>query len=135
MGRNLTSGTTANVLIVRPQQMSALVDARLSAFKSRLAVHITEVLPEQAAALGPAGLEAAIDRHVPEAMALGLESEHDLARYVDLAVTLGPAWRGDWTAPILADSNLTPSDRITEIFIQLPLHVKGSQALSEWWAA
>lgn len=127
------------MLIIRHEQLDAMAEARWSSFKGRVARHLVEVLPAETAELGDSGLAPAIDRYVQAARELGLTTERDVSRYVDLFVALGPSI-GDnplnnWLGPILGDQDETPSDRLSRAYGQLPARSPAHEHLAAWWVA
>jgi hypothetical protein len=116
-----------------------MAEARWMGLQVKMARHVTDVLPVQAAALGAAGLRETIDRHLRAARDLGLATERDVARYIDLFVALGPATEADlqasWLGPILADDQDPPSDRVSRAYARLTAHAPEHASLAAWWVA
>lgn len=127
------------MLIIRSQQIDSMAEGRWADFERRLAIHVAEVLPAEATALGPGGLAAAIGRHVQAARSMGLDTERDVARYVDLFIALGAAPGGvpldGWLGPILGDEDEAPGVRLSRAYGQLPARSPAHEGLAAWWAA
>ena len=125
------------MLIIRREQLEGLGTAQWRSFNARLAVHLRDVVPAQAAALGE-GLEPAIEHHLAAARESGFTTERDLARYVDLVVALGPGFgdlRASWIGRIVADPGLDQRDRISVVYLLLPQKAPECADLAAWWAA
>jgi hypothetical protein len=108
------------MLSIRPEQLHALTAPAREAFLARMLPHVKRYHPRQAAELGDDGVRDAIRAAVAAADRYGMRIEYDISRFIDLWFALGFDFdvspRHPWAAPLLAESRLTPSQRMDRLF-------------------
>lgn len=89
-------------------------------FEDRLVRHLQDAFPTRYAELGEFGARAAIRAGCSRAPGYGLRSERNVARFVDLMVTVGADFDSSpatpWAREILTDDDLTPDEKLEELF-------------------
>jgi hypothetical protein len=107
------------MLTIRAAQMEALARERAEECKARLRKMAARCWPEVCARLGDAGLRACVDDAFAACIARGIEREDDLARYLNIALALGPSFEADprypWARRILDDTSMRPAARIERL--------------------
>ena len=101
------------MLKLRKSHLDAFELHVVKLFTTRVAAHVKAVWPAECAELGEPGLPEMIQAAIKRAAALGLTSELDVVRYVDLAFILVKDFETNplalWTRSILADRVLAPT--------------------------
>ena len=87
------------MLTIRREQLEALAEARKRDFERRVRVHLEETQPELHDELGEETVRASIQWGIERALGHGLESEYDIARYIDAMYALGPEFDADPELP------------------------------------
>jgi hypothetical protein len=104
---------------IRDEQIKAFGEQRREAFARRLTIFLREKLPSKTEALPDQELLRRSRRSLAFGLALGLESERDLARLVLYLAELGVDFRASfpppWVAETLADEALPTKRRLEKI--------------------
>ena len=89
-------------------------------FALRVVSHVKAVWPGESAELGEPAVKDMVGSAIQKAAALGLSSEHDVVRFVDLAFILVKDFDTNplsgWTRPILADRKLGPHEKLDRLY-------------------
>lgn len=108
------------MLKLRKEHLDAFEVHVVNLFTARVAVHVKAVWPAECGELGDAGVMETIRAAVKRAAALGLTSELDVVRYVDLGFILVKDFETNplalWTRSILADRVLAPAAKLERLF-------------------
>jgi len=98
-------------LLLRETQVRALTEATQATFRYNAAEHLRRSFPAQCAELGEAELAETVRSGMEQARAWGFESAHDVCRYLNLLVALGPAFdEAPWARECLeADADTMPA--------------------------
>ena len=108
------------MLKLRQEHLQAFEAQVARLFAARLAAHLKVVWPGECAELGEAALDDTVRNGIQRAAAIGLTSEHDVARFVDLAFLLVKDFEtnplSSWTRPILADRKLAPEAKLERLY-------------------
>jgi len=100
--------------------MAAFEAHVVNLFLTRVTAHVKAVWPAESAELGDAVLGEIVRTAVQRGSALGLATEHDLVRYVDLSFILAKDFESHplagWTRPILADRLLSPRMKLDRLY-------------------
>jgi hypothetical protein len=124
------------MLIIRSAQVAALDAAVLAGFRRRLLAHVRQTLPGRAAQ-DDDGLLAEIDSAIGQARALGLETERDVARFVDLALGVGPDFVDQpataWVREVLGDRRRPGSGRLDAVYDRLERERPDLTSVWEAW--
>lgn len=108
------------MLKLRKEHLKAFDTQAVSLFGLRVTAHVKAVWAAECAELGDDAVAETVRNSIQRAAAIGLSSEHDVVRYVDLSFILA----GDldtnplaaWTKPILADRKLAPGARMDRLY-------------------
>lgn len=90
-------------MLIRPEQMQALLDARTGTFESDMLSHLQRCFPAECAALGEAGVRDTIRYGLERSRAYGLTAAREVCTYVDLMMALGRDFDQDPKLPWAAD--------------------------------
>ena len=92
----------------------------LERFKNRTYQHLIAIWPEECKSLGEEAVRASIQEGLTKARSYGLNSELDVARYIDLIYTLGDSFDCNpelpWAGAILRDDSLAPGQRLDALY-------------------
>lgn len=95
------------MLRILREQVDALRQLELEAYRERVLGQIREIFPAQWSALGEEGAGALVDRALGRAARHGCKSEGDVFRYVSLMLVLGHDFEEDpalpWVREILGE--------------------------------
>ena len=104
----------------RKEHLDAFEAQAVRLFTSRVLGHIKAVWPAETAELGDAPVAEAVSGAIKRAAALGLSTEYDVVRFVDLAFILGRDFEtnplGAWTRPILSDRVMAPPAKMDRLY-------------------
>ena len=107
------------MLTIRAAQMEALARERAEECKARLRKLAARCWPEVCQRLGDAGLRACVEGVFAACIGRGIQGEDDLARYLNVALALGPGFETDprypWARRILDDASMRPAARIERL--------------------
>ncbi len=105
---------------LRKEHLAAFEAQVINLFTVRVIAHVKAVWPAECAELGEAAVRESVRSAVQRAAALGLASEYDVVRFVDLAFILAKDFDtnplASWTRPILSDRKLTPGAKIEQLY-------------------
>jgi hypothetical protein len=99
------------VLVMRQAQMKALKNYTAQEFEARMVSHTRECWPEESERLGRENVLASIRKGIANAAKYGVESEYDVARYLNIMYALDHDFdsekdRFPWVKEILTDPDL-----------------------------
>jgi len=108
------------MLKLRKEHLDAFEAHVISLFTSRVVAHVKAVWPAEAGELGDAVVLDSVRNAIKRAAALGLSSELELVRFVDLSFILAKDFESNplagWTKPILSDRTLAPSAKLDRLY-------------------
>jgi hypothetical protein len=108
---------------LRKEHLDAFEAHVVSLFTTRVIAHVKAVWPAECGELGDAAVAATVRSAIQRAAAIGLLSELDLVRFVDLAFILAPDFDTKplcaWTRPIFSDRKLAPDAKINRLYQQM----------------
>ena len=95
------------MLKLRKEHLAAFEAHVVNLFVSRVMAHVKAVWPAECEELGDPAVTEIVKNGIQRGAALGLSTEHDLVRYVDLSFILSKDFETNslagWTRPILTD--------------------------------
>ena len=105
---------------LRKEHLAAFEAQVISLFASRVVAHVKAVWPPECAELGDAAVTEIVRGAIQRGAALGLSTELDIVRFVDLAFILAKDFDTNplaaWTRPILADKTAPPATRLDKLY-------------------
>lgn len=105
---------------LRKQHLDAFEAQKTILFTTRVIAHVKAVWPIECAELGDGAVADTVQGAIKRAVALGLSTEHDMVRFVDLTFLLATDFDTNplaaWTRPILADRSLAPQARMDRLY-------------------
>src|SRR5262245_30762955 len=105
---------------LRKEHLAAFEAHVVNLFLARLTAHVKAVWPSESAELGEVALAEIVRAAVQRGSALGLSSEYDLVRYVDLSFILTKDFETNplagWTRAIFADRLLSPRMKLDRLY-------------------
>ena len=108
------------MLKLRKEHLEAFEAQVVSLFASRVMAHVKVVWPAECGELGDAAVADMVRSGIQRAATLGLVSEHDVVRFVDLAFILAKDFETHplvvWTRPILADRKLAAEAKMDRLY-------------------
>jgi hypothetical protein len=108
------------MLKLRKEHLEAFEAQAVSLFAARVLAHVKTVWPEQYAELGDAVIRSTIQTGIQRAGMLGLVSEYEIVRFVDLSFILAADFETNplsiWTRPFIADKTLSPPAKLDRIY-------------------
>ena len=100
-------------MIIRQEQVDALVADRLRLFIRSLTARVAERDPVSAAVLSETELHARVQRAVDRSLAFGIDAERDVTTFVDLSFELGALLdeelEREWARELLSDPSRSGS--------------------------
>jgi hypothetical protein len=113
------------MLKLRKQHLDAFEAQVVSVFAARVIAHVKAVWPAECKELGDPAVAETVHKAIQRAAAIGLSSEYDVVRFVDLAFILARDFDTNpfaiWTRPILADRTLAPSAKIDGLYNRMEM--------------
>ena len=110
---------------LRKEHLCAFEAHVVNLFTSRVIAHVKAVWPDECGELGENAIATVVRAAIQRAAALGLTSELEVIRFVDLAFILAPDFYikplSAWTQPILSDRKLTPLAKLDRLYQQMEL--------------
>ena len=103
---------------IQDTHMDAFTQRAREDFAQRMKEHISKYFPEQAAALGPAGVGRVIELGMQRAKDRGITAEGDVSRYIDIMVVLGENYDREPWAKEIFDRQLGGSTRMNMVFAE-----------------
>ncbi len=111
------------MLRLRKEHLAAFEAHVVNLFISRVIVHVKTVWPAECQELGDPAVAELVRQAVQRGSVLGLSTEHDLVRYVDLSFLLAADFESNsltgWTRPILADRMRPPRAKLDRLYQQM----------------
>ena len=105
---------------LRKEHLDAFEAQVVSLFAARVVAHLKAVWPVECGELGAAAVADTVRKAIRRAAALGLSSEYDMVRFVDLDFILAKDFDTNplarWTGPILADRTLAPGAKVDRLY-------------------
>jgi hypothetical protein len=105
---------------LRKEHLAAFEAQVVGLFAARVVAHVKAVWPAECGELGEPAVTEIVRGAIPRAAALGLSSEFDIVRFVDLAFILAKDFDTNplaaWTRPILAGKNVLPAARLDKLY-------------------
>ena len=105
---------------LRKEHLAAFEVQVVNLFTSRVVAHVKAVWPAECAEIGDAAVVEIVRGALQRAAALGLSTELDIVRFVDLAFILAKDFDTNtlaaWTRPILADKTTPPTARLDKVY-------------------
>lgn len=108
------------MLKLRKEHLAAFEAHVVNLFISRVTAHVKAVWPEECAEMGDPAVAEIVRNGIQRGSALGLSTEFDLVRYVDLSFLLTKDFENNplaiWTRPILTDRLLAPRMKLERLY-------------------
>ena len=105
---------------LRQEHLDAFGAQVATTFTTRVVAHVKAVWPTECGELGDAAVLEMVRGSIQRAVALGLVSEFDVVRFVDLGFILVKDFESNpyaaWTRPLLADRALGPEARMDRVY-------------------
>ena len=105
---------------LRKEHLTAFEAHVVSLFLARVTAHVKTVWPGECSELGDVALGEIIRAAVQRGATLGLSTEHDLVRYVDLSFILTKEFETNpmagWARAILSDRLLSPRMKLDRLY-------------------
>jgi len=116
------------MLSIRKQQVDTLVEDLVAKFVRRMAEHVRNTYPEQAAAMTQEKLQAFVSDVIEQAETEGIDTEDEVQVYLDHALVLGQDFntKYDWAAEALEDLELSGEEKIELLVENRPSELSGS---------
>ena len=108
---------------LRKEHLAAFETQVVSLFTSRVITHVKNVWPAECGELGEPAVAEIVRGAIQRGAALGLSTELDIVRFVDLAFILARDFDTNplaaWTRPILADKSVPPVTRLDKLYLRM----------------
>jgi len=108
------------MLKLRKEHLDAFETQVVTLFTLRVVAHVKAVWPAECGELGDAAVADIVRTAIQRAAALGLSSEYDIVRFVDLGLILAKDFETNplsmWTRSILSDRTLAPGAKIDRLY-------------------
>jgi hypothetical protein len=108
------------MLKLRKEHLDAFEAQVVNLFIGRVITHVKALWPADCAQLGDPAVKDLVRSGIQRAASLGLTSEYDMVRFIDLSFILVKDFETNplsgWTRAILADRKLDPSSRIDKLY-------------------
>ena len=108
------------MLILRKEHLTAFEATAASLFAARVIAHAKAVWAGECGELGDPAVADLVRNGIQRAAALGLSSEHDVVRFVDLSFILAKDFDthplAGWARPILADPKSAPRAKLDLLY-------------------
>lgn len=108
---------------LRKEHLAAFEAQVVSLFASRVVAHVKSVWPAECGELGEPAVAEIVRGAIQRGAALGLSTELDIVRFVDLAFILAKDFDTNplavWTRPILADKAAPPAARLDKLYLRM----------------
>lgn len=105
---------------LRKEHLAAFEAQVVSLFSARVIAHLKAVWLAECAEIGDPAVAEIVRGAIQRGAALGLSTEFDLVRFVDLAFILAKDFDtnplANWSRPILADKTAAPSARLDKLY-------------------
>ena len=111
------------MLKLRKEHLAAFEAHVVNLFIARVTAHVKAVWPAECAEMGDPVVGEIVRNGIQRGSALGLSTEFDLVRYVDLSFLLAKDFETNplaaWTRPILADRMRPPRAKLDRLYQQM----------------
>jgi hypothetical protein len=108
------------MLKLRKEHLAAFEAHVVNLFISRVTAHVKAVWPAESTELGDPAVSEIVRNGIQRGSTLGLSTEYDLVRYVDLSFLLAKDFETNplaaWTRPILADRMVPARLKIDRLY-------------------
>jgi hypothetical protein len=108
------------VFKLRKEHLAAFEAQVVTLFAARVMAHVKAVWPAECGELGDPAIAEIVRSAIQRGAALGLSTELDIVRFVDLAFILAKDFETNplaaWTRPIFADKAAPPTARLDKIY-------------------
>jgi hypothetical protein len=108
------------MLKLRKEHLAAFEAHVVKLFISRVTAHVKAVWPAECEEMGDPTVAEIVRNAIQRGSALGLSTEYDLVRYVDLSFILAKDFETNslaaWTRPILTDRLLAPRMKLDRLY-------------------
>ena len=105
---------------LRKEHLAAFEAQVIALFTARVVAHVKTVWPAECGELGEPAVTEIVRGAIQRGAALGLSTELDIVRFVDLAFILSKDFDTNplaaWTRPILADKAAPPTARLDKLY-------------------
>ena len=108
------------MLRLRKEHLAAFEAHVVNLFISKVVAHVKAVWAAECAELGDPTVEEIVRAAIQRGAALGLSTEYDLVRYVDLSFILAKDFETNplaaWTRVVLVDRLLAPRSKLDRLY-------------------
>ena len=108
---------------LRKEHLEAFEAEVVRLFATRVIAHVKVVWPAECGELGDATVASLVQSAIQRAAAIGLSTELDIVRFVDLQFILVKDFDTNplsgWTRPILADRKLAPAEKLQRLYSRM----------------
>ena len=108
------------MLTIRSEQMDALSAYMIARFERDMVNHIAQAFPKQFAEAGDAGTRKLVHDGIAKAASYGVQSERNVALFIDLMVAIGPTFDHDdrfpWVRQVLQDPDRPEQTKLDMIY-------------------
>ena len=105
---------------LRKEHLAAFEAQVITLFAARVIAHVKAVWPAECGELGDPAVAEIVRGAIQRGAALGLSTELDIVRFVDLAFILAKDFDtnplASWTRPILAEKSAAPTARLDKLY-------------------
>ena|SRR5579862_1688871 len=105
---------------LRKEHLDAFETQAINLFANRVVAHVKSVWAEECEELGDPTVRSLVQTSIQRAAALGLVTEYDVVRFVDLSFILAGDFETNplsiWTRPFIADRTLTPTAKLDRLY-------------------
>ena len=108
------------MLKIRKKQNNVLAKAAVKRFEDRVLVHLKKFWPDECKELTEKGVRESIRTGIENAKKYGIETEYDVARYIDLMYTLSSDFDSNteisWPSEILNDTDMNARKKMDTLY-------------------
>ena len=104
------------MLIIRPEQMHAFVEAGVRALRDELTAHAQACHTQAATSLGEAGLARVVGATIDDAIEFGLAGLPAVCRLLDLVLVFGPPLPAAMRSVLVDPIHGTPARRLRKVW-------------------
>ncbi len=108
------------MLTIRKEQMEALSADRLRSFENQMVKHIAGAFPAKFRQIGEVETRTLIHEGIAKAATYAIESERNVALFIDLMVAISPGFDHDdgssWMQPILQHPEMPEQTKLDMIY-------------------
>ncbi len=111
------------MLVIRPEQVDALVTDRQERFVHEMMRYLRSAFPARLDEYTAPELQDLVWRGLRRAIGYGLESRTAAAKFIELTVAVAPDFDtspdGEWLLPVLEDTEMPGDERAEYVYQQL----------------